>query len=244
MDAVLGELVRRGGGDGMGDEQIHAVGQTAAARQDAHAVHLAQLAGDEHVLGQIAGADEGRILLEQLEIGRGGVGKAALDGRVRVVEHAVEIEEGLVGVGLGGRAVGRAARAGDHDAQTVAVHHGRDHLGDLTVERLAGVERRIVGLVALVHGEGERLVLRHGQLLGLVAQLLRGAVAVQAGALVVVHGDGGNAVDDDGLDADEIVVLIDGGLGDGCGAEPLVNLLSVLGCVIDGHGYHSPLSVS
>ena len=89
----------------------------------------------------------------------------------------------------------------------------------------AKVYHHALVLVQLVNGESPATVTTNGHLLSAVAQLIGGAVAVCAGALVVVgvhHRDG---VDVDGVNAVPLIVLVGDQIQQRFAAELFVSIM-------------------
>ena len=229
VDLVLLELLGRGGGNGMGDDERRSGGQMGGWDLDyLAAVDLADDALFEQLLRLVAVLHERGILLEEVREAVGAERDAALVGDVVVAESLHALEEALIGVGGGeGGACIVAVRNGGvgESLEDIAVELRHHHLAQLAGERLARVGDHLgLELVALVDDEGEGAVAadRHG--LHVAVEVVGGAVAAGAAAGVVVHGYDGDGVDLYDLVALKLVVVVQGEHGLGLAVKALVHI--------------------
>ena len=130
-----------------------------------------------------------------------------------------------------------AARHGDEALECVLVRRRCGLLVQLQTQHVGGVlDQILIEVVALVDGQGKRLVLRHGQLLHNVLHFGHIAVALQTAVTVVIdllHRDRG--VNLERFHAGQVVRLCGLALDEGRTGEYLRNLVGILACEIDSH---------
>ena len=103
MDFILVQLLRSSCGDGVGQDEGTALGQTRSGDlDDLDAVALAHDALDNHLLRQVAVLHECRILLQQVSKLVGAESNTACVGSALVAQSLLSVQEQLVGVGLSG----------------------------------------------------------------------------------------------------------------------------------------------
>ena len=221
------------------DEKVDALRQVALRHaHDVHAEYLAAYAlGDrltrEHIhAGELVrGAHELVHLAGQVQI-------AVVVRDERIIERLRGVRDLADDVGAGRLFALRNRACHGHEALEGVLVGGRGGLlAQLEAQHVSGVlDEVLVEVVALVDGEGKRLVLRHGQLLHDVLHLGDGAVAAEAAVAVIIDLlDGDRGVDLERLDAGQVERLGGLALDEGRAGENLCDLVGILACKIDCH---------
>ena len=136
-----------------------------------------------------------------------------------------------------------AARHGDEALECVFVRRRCGLFVQLQAQHVGGIlDQILIEVVALVDGQGKRLVLRHGQLLHHVLHFGHIAVALQTAVTVVIDlFDGDRGVNLERFHAGQVIRLGGLALDEGRTGEYLRNLVGILACEIDSHKNLPPI---
>ena len=122
----------------MAQDEVAALGQTGGGNlDDLAAVNLTQHTLDLHVLGHVAVAHKGGILLQQTGELVADQSDSSRIRDVRVAQSLLSLQEQLIGIGLGGGGAVIGSGIGCDLAEGVGVHLGNGLQAHLAGYRLA-----------------------------------------------------------------------------------------------------------
>ena len=233
------DLVRHEHGILVCNEEVHVLRQIALGNaDDIHAEYLAAHALGDGLTRQHVHACKLVRSAHQLVHFAGQIQIAVVVRHERIIERLRSIRNLADDIRLGRLCTfHNAARHGDKALECVFVRRRRGLLIQLQAQHVGGVlDQILIEVVALVDGQGKRLVLRHGQFLHHVLHLGHIAVALETAVTVVIdllHRDRG--VNLERFHAGQVIRLRGFALDEGRTGEYLRNLVGILACEIDSH---------